>query len=152
MLKDPLLQEWLPVGIGGEDAAGNRKVLRVEFEDGEIGEAILFRIEELVIENASGLAWVLAAEDPFPVRAQEGLRRPALDHAAQRLLVPVGGGKVRLIKKEQGNSKHCRTTTTGTITRYRLMPVAFMAVNSLVRVRTPKVTSTATSTPRGVML
>ena len=37
----------------------------------------------------------------------------------------------------------------GTITRYRLMPVAFIAVNSLVRVSTPKVTSTATSTPKG---
>jgi hypothetical protein len=34
MLKDPLLQLWLPVGAGGEDAAGKGEVLRVEFEDG----------------------------------------------------------------------------------------------------------------------
>ena len=104
MLKDPLLQLRLPVGAGGKDAAGKRKILRVEFEDGEIGEPVLIRIEELVIEDAAGLARLLAAEDPLLVRPQKGLRRSAFDDAAQRLLATVRAGKVRLVEKEKGNS------------------------------------------------
>ena len=34
MFKDPLLQLRLPIRAGGEDAAGKREILRVEFEHG----------------------------------------------------------------------------------------------------------------------
>ena len=53
--------------IGGKDTAGKRKVLRVELEDGEIGEAVLVLIKELVIEDPAWLAGFLTSEDPFLV-------------------------------------------------------------------------------------
>jgi len=153
LLKNPLMQPWLPVGAGGEDSAREGEVLRVEFEDGEVGEAPLSGIEELVIEDASGLARLLPAEDPFPVWPQEGLRRLALDDAAQRFLPAVGAGeRYDWSKMKSATASNIATTKIGTITRYRLMPVAFMAVSSLVRVSTPKVTRTATSTASGVMM
>ena len=58
---------------GSKDAARDVKILRVEFIDPDVGKAVVIRIKELVIEDASRLTWLLQAEDPLLSGPQKGL-------------------------------------------------------------------------------
>ena len=69
VLKDPLLQLWLPMDAGGKDTAGKSEILRVEFEHGQVGEAVLVLVEKLVIKNPAWFARLLAAKDPLLIWA-----------------------------------------------------------------------------------
>ncbi len=83
----------------------------------------------------------------------KGLRRLAFDDVAQRLLAAVGrGADTAWSKTNNAIARMEAMTSTGRTMRYRLMPVAFMAVSSLDRFITPKTTSTAISTLSGVMV
>src|SRR5277367_1703218 len=99
--------------VGGKDTAGKSKAFRVEFEHGEIGEAVLVLIEKLVVENAAWLARFLAAEDPLLIGTEKCLGGAAFDHAAQSLLPPVGARQVRLIEQELGNRDQRRHDQDG---------------------------------------
>src|SRR5208283_5843038 len=65
----------IPYGAGGKDAPRESKGGRIKFEDREIGELVAPRIEELVVEDAVGLAGTRLAIDPVLLRVQDGLRR-----------------------------------------------------------------------------
>ena len=62
-------------------------------------------IEELVVEDAAGLAGTRLAEDPLLLGVQIGLRRTALDDVAQRLLPAVGLGQIVLVEEEQADGQ-----------------------------------------------
>ena len=89
-------------GAGGEDAALKRERVGRELEDAEVGEDILIRVEELVVEDArritggSGLPG-----DPFAVGTQEGLRGPVPKRnclaCAWRFVVLVGSKFVQAL-------------------------------------------------------
>ena len=81
---------------------------RVEFEHGEVGEVLPVGIEELVVENAAGLAGLLLAEDPLLFRMQKRLRGPALDDVAQGLLAAVRLRQVEIVKQEQAYGQNRR--------------------------------------------
>ena len=70
--------------------------MRVKLKNGNVGELIAVGIEELVVINIRVLA-----ENPFSVRSQIGLRRPAFDLVAQRVLPFVGVRQVELIEEEK---------------------------------------------------
>jgi hypothetical protein len=81
------------------------KVDGIELEDGEVGELVAVGIEELVVEDAAGLAGLRLAEDPILLGMQNGLRRAALDDVAQRLLPAVGLGQIVLVEEEQAHGR-----------------------------------------------
>ncbi len=84
---------------------GEREGGRIELEDREIGELVVVGIEELVVEDAAGLAGTRLAEDPLLLGVQEGLRRAALDDVAQRLLPAVGLGQIVLVEEKQADGQ-----------------------------------------------
>ena len=61
----------------GEDAASEGKGGGIELEDGEVGELVAVGVEELVVEDAAGLAGLAGGwpRDPFVFGVEEGLRR-----------------------------------------------------------------------------
>ena len=79
----------------------------VELEYGEVGKLVAVGIEEFVIENTPWLAgqWLLS-EHPFLLGMQVGLRGPALDLVAQRLLLAVGLGQIVLVEQKQHHRQH----------------------------------------------
>ena len=93
---DPAAQIVGPVGAVGVDALGDGEAGGVELKDGEVGELIAVRIEELVIVNV-----VVLAENPAAVGTQIGLRRFAFNLVVQRFLSLVGVGQIELVGKEQ---------------------------------------------------
>ena len=101
MLEDPFVELRLPVGVGGEDPPRDGEGLGIELEDGEVAEGVLCRIEELVVENAAGLAGLLQAEDPLLAGVLEGLRRLALDDVAEGFLTAVGLWQIDLVEGKE---------------------------------------------------
>ena len=85
----------------------------------------------------------------MPVGMQVGLDRLALDLLANRVLLAIGVRNVVVRERKQAAAQQRAAASTGTASRYRLTPLAFMAVISLCLVRMPKVIRTATSTLMG---
>ena len=91
----------VPEDAGGEDAFGDGKGLGVELEEGEVGEVVGVGVEELVVEDVSGLAGLLLAEDPLLVGVEGGLGWAAFDFVAEGFLLAVGLGQVGLVEGEE---------------------------------------------------
>ncbi len=118
VVEDPAVDVGVPVGGGGEDAAGEGEGVGLELEDGEVGEDVFVGVEELVVEDARGCGWVFRqiafigglcgvlfgglAGDPLAVGTEEGLGGLAFDDGAQGLLAAIGGGKIELVEGEEG--------------------------------------------------
>src|ERR1035438_9210316 len=99
--EDPGSGIGIPDGARSKDAPRERKGGGIELEKREIGELVAFRIEELVVEDAAGLAAARLSKDPILVGMQNGLRGAALDDVVQRLLPPVGLRQIELIEEKE---------------------------------------------------
>ena len=71
ILEDPCAGVGVPKDARGEDAPREREGGGVEFEDGEVGEFVAVRIEELVVEDAAGLARYAAGRRSSSARDAE---------------------------------------------------------------------------------
>ena len=108
VLKAPRAGFRLPEDASGKDAAREREARGVELEDREIGEFAAIPIKELVLENASRFSGAGLPKYPFLLWMQEGLRRSALDDAAQCLLALVGLGQIELIEEKEAQCQDSR--------------------------------------------
>src|SRR5438105_1485939 len=83
----------LPMRFRSKDAARDAEGLWVEFEHRDVRKVVLVGVEEFVVVDIVALP-----EDPLSVRAEERLRRFALDGVAERLLPLVRIGQVKLVE------------------------------------------------------
>ena len=109
VIEDPVVDVWIPLGGGGEDATLKGEGGGIELEDGEVVEGVFFGVEVLVVEDAGGVAGVVGlAGDPLAVRAEEGLGGLVLDDGEESLLAAIGGGEIDLVEGEEaGGDEDC---------------------------------------------
>ena len=114
ILEGPMRGVLVPARGGGVDAAAEGEAGGVELEDGEVGEDVAVGVEELVVEDARGIAGAGGlAGDPLAVGAKEGLGGLALDGGAEGFLAAVGGGEVELVEGEEADGDEGREEEDG---------------------------------------
>ena len=102
------------MGGGGEDAAGEVKGAGLELKDGEIGEDVAVGVEELVVEDAAGLAGAsVGAGDPLAIGAKKGLGGLAFDGGAEGLLAAIGLREIELVEGEERAGDDAREDEDG---------------------------------------
>ena len=100
----------------GKNAPGQREGVRVELEDGDIGEAIVVRIKELVVVVARAYQAPARRRSIADLDVKKSARL-ALDDAQQGLLAAVRARQIAFVKQEQTDGENPAMTSTGTMTR-----------------------------------
>src|ERR1700676_1210018 len=98
---DPTIHAIGPVRALGMDTLSHSEAGGIELKNGEIGELISIRVEELVIVNI-----VMLTKNPAAIRAEIGLGRLSFDLIVQGFLAFVGVRKIELVSKEQSRRQN----------------------------------------------
>ena len=88
---------------GGGHAAGDLESVGIEFENRHAAQHLLVGLKEIVVVDSRSLA-----ENPPSIRPVVGLRGTPLDAVEQGVLMAVGGGHIKMLKKEQASAEQRR--------------------------------------------